>query len=186
MSISRLLSIAGAASLAAAMTPLAASADSFVVDLTHPIGTFAPKDGNIGEPDLTKPIRDSIQVPTFGMQAVFETLPNFETNRGYFGLGRFMLAEHHGTHVDAPVHYNNNAATLETTTPDKRTLEELSIDDLTGPVVFLDISGRVQSELDKNGGKPGPKTVTDFSNSSNNVVTAADIAGILPPRQIGR
>ena len=27
-----------------------ASADQIVLDLTHPIGTFAPKDGNIGEP----------------------------------------------------------------------------------------------------------------------------------------
>ena len=155
-----------------------AAADSFVVDLTHPIGTFAPKNGNIGEPDVTKPYKGSIQVPTFGGQVVYQGLPNFKTNRGFFGLGRFVMAEHHGTHVDAPVHYHNNAATLETTTPDTRTLEELSVDDLTGPVVFMDISSRVQAELDKNGGKPGAKTVTDFSNSSNNVVTAADIAAI--------
>ncbi|MDP6813941.1 MAG: cyclase family protein [Alphaproteobacteria bacterium] len=167
-----------ALAIASAMSWTAMAADTFVVDLTHAIGTFAPKDGNIGAPDVGKPFKGSIQVPTFGAQAVYEVLPNFKTNRGHFGLGRFVMAEHHGTHIDAPVHFNNSKATLETTTPDTRTLEELTVDDLTGPVVFIDISGRVQAELDKNGGKPGAKAVTDFSNASNNVVTAADIAGV--------
>jgi|TARA_B100001971_G_scaffold197937_1_gene207115 kynurenine formamidase len=157
--------------------PLAA-AGTFVVDLTHPIGTFSPKDGNIGKPDLTKPLKGSIQVPTFGAQAVYEALPDFKTNRGYFGMGRFLLYEHHGTHIDAPVHFNNTDKTLESKNPDKRTLEELGVDDLTGPVVFIDISSRVQAELDKNGGKPGKSSVTDFGNNTSNVVTAADIAGV--------
>lgn len=44
---------------------------------------------------------------------------------------------------------------------------------------MIDISGRVQSELDKNGGKPSPdKSVTDFSNASANVVTADDINAV--------
>jgi hypothetical protein len=77
------------------------------------------------------------------------------------------------------VHYNNDKASLETTTPDKRTLEELSAGGLTGPVVFIDISGRVQAELDKNSGKPGAKAVTDFASATNNVVTAADIADVV-------
>ena len=156
----------------------AAFADTFVVDLTHPIGTFAPKGGDIGTPDVSKPLKGSIEVPTFGAQAVYEVLPDFKTNRGHFGLGRFVLTEHHGTHIDAPFHYQNNKASLETKTPDLRTMEQLTANDLIGPVVFIDISGRVQSELDKNGGKPGAKTVTDFSNSSTNVVTAADIADV--------
>jgi len=155
-----------------------AVADTFVVDLTHPIGTFAPKGGDIATPDVSKPLKGSIQVPTFGAPAVYEVLPDFKTNRGHFGLGRFVLMEHHGTHIDAPFHYQNNKSSLETKTPDLRTMEELTANDLMGPIVFIDISGRVQSELDKNGGKPGSKAVTDFSNSSNNVVTAADIAGV--------
>ena len=155
-----------------------AVAGTFVVDLTHPIGTFAPKGGDIATPDVSKPLKGSIQVPTFGAPAVYEVLPDFKTNRGHFGLGRFVLMEHHGTHIDAPFHYQNNKSSLETKTPDLRTMEELTANDLMGPIVFIDISGRVQSELDKNGGKPGSKAVTDFSNSSNNVVTAADIAGV--------
>ena len=110
-------SAATATLLTTLMLSAAAGADQFVVDLTHAIGTFAPKDGNIGEPDLTKPYKSSIAVPTFGAQAVYETLPDFKTNRGHFGLGRFVLAEHHGTHIDAPVHFNNTADTTEVRTP---------------------------------------------------------------------
>jgi len=175
----RLATILSGLALSLALGIAAAAADSFLVDLTHPIGTFAPTNGDITKPDLSKPYKNSVAVPTFGAQVVYEELPNFETNRGFFGLGRFLMAEHHGTHLDSPVHYNNNADTLETTAPDRRTLEELRVDDLMGPVVFIDISSRVQAELDKNGGVASPdKSVTNFSNSSNNVVTAADIAAI--------
>jgi kynurenine formamidase len=45
--------------------------------------------------------------------------------------------------------------------------------------VLIDIAGRVSAELAKNGGKPSPdKAVTDFSNASMNVVTAADIDAV--------
>ena len=44
---------------------------------------------------------------------------------------------------------------------------------------MIDISGRVEAELAKNGGKPSPDTsVTDFSNSSANVVTPDDIDAV--------
>jgi kynurenine formamidase len=165
--------------------PVAAQ-QSFTVDLTHPIGTFAPLGGDITKPDLSKPFKTSVAVPTFGAQAVYETLPNFETNRGYFALGRMLLADHHGTHLDSPGHFQNTPATLETQRPDKRTMDELRVQDLVGPVVFIDISSRVRAVLDKNGGRPSPdKSVTDFSNSSNAVVTAADIDAIAPKLRNG-
>ena len=44
--------------------------------------------------------------------------------------------------------------------------------------MFIDISDRVEVELAKNGGEPGPMGVTDFSITSGNVVTAADIDAI--------
>lgn len=157
----------------------AAAQQTFTVDLTHPIGTFAPTAGDITKPDLARPFKSSIAVPTFGAQAVYETLPNFETNRGYFALGRIVLADHHGTHVDSPGHFNNTAATLESQRPDKRTMDELNAHELIGPLVLIDISSRVRAVLDKNGGRPSPdKNVTDLSNSSNAVVTAADIDAI--------
>jgi kynurenine formamidase len=76
----------------------------------------------------------------------------------------------------------NNAETQDPANPtaDKRKmLHMLGGDDLTGRAVVIDISGRVQAELDKNGGKPSPDTgVTNFSNNSGNVVTADDVAGV--------
>jgi kynurenine formamidase len=156
-----------------------AAAQTFTVDLTHPIGTFAPLNGDISKPDLTKPYRNSIAVPTFGAQAVYEVLPKFETNRGYFGLGRVLLADHHGTHIDSPGHFINAANSAEQAKPDQRSIDELKPSELIGPVVFIDISSRVQAVLDKNGGKPSPdRKVTDFSNSSRAVVTKADIDAV--------
>ena len=71
--------------------------------------------------------------------------------------------------------------------PGKRKLaHQLTAEDLIGRVVLIDISGRVQAELDKNGGKPSPdKSVTDFSNSSANVVGADDIAAVADKLQDG-
>lgn len=158
-----------------------AQAENFVVDLTHPIPTFAPMEGDPMKPDMAKPYLDSKPIPTFGQQTVF-SLGKFPTNQGHFDLGTLVLSEHHGTHMDTSGHYVNNEATQSPDNPtaDKRKLAHmLDGGDLTGRVVLIDISGRVQAELDKNGGKPSPdKSVTDFSNASGNVVTSADIEAV--------
>ncbi len=158
-----------------------AIAGSFMVDLTHPIPTFKPMGGDPMKPDLSQPWFDSKPIPTFGQQAIL-TISQFPTNWGHFDLGLLVLAEHHGTHMDTPAHYVNKPETMEKdgTPPEKRpTAERMGADDLVGPVVLIDISGRVQSELTKNGGKPSPDTkITDFSEKSANVVTADDISAV--------
>ncbi len=46
-------------------------------------------------------------------------------------------------------------------------MHEQTVEDLIGKAVVIDISARVQAELDKNSGKPSPDTkITDFSNRS--------------------
>ena len=45
-------------------------------------------------------------------------------------------------------------------------------------MVVIDISERVNAELGKNDGVPGPVEVTNFGNASTNVVTAADIDAV--------
>jgi kynurenine formamidase len=159
----------------------AANAASFMVDLTHPIPTFKPMGGDPMKPDLSQPWFDSKPIPTFGQQTIL-TISKFPTNWGHFDLGLLVLAEHHGTHMDTPAHYVNKPETMEKdgTPPEKRpTAERMGADDLVGPVVLIDISGRVQSELTKNGGKPSPDTkITDFSEKSANVVTADDISAV--------
>jgi kynurenine formamidase len=62
---------------------------------------------------------------------------------------------------------------------DRVAMHQLTPKQLIGPIVLIDIGGRVQRELDKNGGKPSPDvSVTDFSEDSGNVVTAADIEAV--------
>ena len=169
--------------LAAAALAVAAPAlaGSMTIDLTHPIPTFQPTEGDPMTPDLSKPWLDSVPIPSFGAQAVF-SLGQFPTNQGHFDLGLIVLSEHHGTHLDTPGHYVNNEGSMEAagTAPGERKLaHQLTSDDLIGPAVVIDISGRVQAELDKNGGTPSPdKAVTDFSNASANVVTAGDIDAV--------
>ncbi len=158
-----------------------ALAGSYMVDLTHPIPTFKPLGGDLMKPDMGQPWDDSKPIPSFGQQTVL-SFSQFPTNWGTFDLGLLVLAEHHGTHMDAPAHYVNKIETMEKggIPPAKRlTADKLGADDLVGRVVLIDISGRVQSELAKNGGKPSPDLkVTNFSEKSSNVVTADDIAAI--------
>ncbi|MFC1681621.1 cyclase family protein [Pseudomonadota bacterium] len=149
-----------------------------MIDLTHPLGTFNPTDGDLTKPDLSSPHGDSIAVPTFGNQAVYEVLPDFPTNQGHFVLGRFLVYEHHGTHMDSSYHFQNNEASQEPD-PQRKLMHEMTADDLIGPAVVIDIGSRVQTELDKNGGKPSPDAnVTDFSDDSPNVIMAEDIDAI--------
>ena len=156
-------------------------AGSYTVDLSHPIPTFAPMADDPMKPDMSKPYLDSKPIPTFGQQTVF-ALSRFPTNQGHFDLGTLILSEHHGTHMDTPGHYVNNAGSQESAgipIGERKLAHQLTSDDLTGKTVVIDISNRVATELAKNGGKPSPDiSVTDFSNSSVNVVTADDIRAV--------
>jgi kynurenine formamidase len=156
-------------------------ADSFMVDLTHPIPTFKPMGGDPMKPDMNQPWLDSKPIPTFGQQTVF-SISQFPTNWGHFDLGLLVLSEHHGTHMDTSAHYINNSETMEKDgiPPNKRMkAHQLGAEDLVGPIVLIDISGRVNTELGKNGGKPHPDPkVTNFGENSANVVTADDIAAV--------
>jgi kynurenine formamidase len=156
-------------------------AQSFLVDLTHPIPTFKPMKDKPMEPDLTQPWLGSKPIPTFGQQTVL-SISEFPTNQGNFDLGLLIISEHHGTHLDTVSHYVNKAESMEKggTPNDKRKhVHQLGAADLIGRVVLIDISGRVKAELDKNGGKPSPDPkVTNFGNKSPNVVTAEDIAAV--------
>ena len=154
---------------------------SLSIDLSHPIPTFAPSEDDPMKADLSRPYLDSVPIPTFGGQAVL-TFAKFPTSDGHFSLGTIILAEHHGTHLDTPGHYVNNAASLEKENKpadQRKHTHDLNANDLIGHAVLIDISGRVEMELAKNGGVPSADvTVTDFSNSSANVVTADDIQAV--------
>lgn len=158
-----------------------ALAGTFLVDLTHPLPTFHPMQGDPMKPDTGNPWLGSKPIPTFGQQTVL-TIAEFPTNQGKFDIGTVVLSEHHGTHMDTAAHYVNNADSMEPgmmAAKDRKLAHQLEAQDLMGRVVLIDISGRVQAELDKNGGRPSPdKSVTDFSNGSVNVVGPDDIEAV--------
>ena len=99
-----LVVLAGSVALAAQT----ASADSFTIDLTHPIPTFKPMDGDPMKPDLNQPWLDSKPIPSFGQQVVL-SYSQFPTNQGYFDLGLVVVS---GTprhaHGHPRAHYVNN------------------------------------------------------------------------------
>lgn len=152
-----------------------------VLDLTHPIPTFKPSAEDPTAPDLSAPWGNAALHPTFGAHAVL-SISQFPTNQGYFDIGKLILSEHHGTHLDTSGHFMHNDDVMEPggiPNTDRQLAHQLGAQDLIGKVVLIDISGRVQTELDKNGGRPSPDTaVTDFSNSSVNVVGPDDIEAV--------
>ena len=181
MSRSNILLAALCGSALALLSASTHAAGSFIVDLTHPIPTFQPMEGDPMKPDMSKPWLDSQAIPSFGQQTVL-AIGQFPTNQGHFDLGTLVLSEHHGTHMDSSAHYVNNEGSMEEGNPapeQRKYMHMLDGEDLSGPVVLVDISARVQAELDRNGGTPSPDTsVTDFSDASGNAVTADDIAAV--------
>lgn len=162
--------------LPAAVAPAGAQT---VIDLTHPIPTFQQSADNPVRPDLSKPWTDFGAYPIYGEQAVL-WLRQIPTNHGHIESGRVTLWEHQGTHLDAPSHFVNNPQSAESgAQPRRSALHEIPAERLVGPAVVIDISERVRKELAKNGGRPSPdRSVTDFSETSNAVVTAADIDAV--------
>ena len=151
-----------------------------VIDLSHQLTTFEPKPGDAAADrfaaDLTKPINGSRVVAAFSDQMVLIPVPDFPTGDGVFKLNTTILPENLGTSIDAGGHFVANQPTAAN--PDQRGLADLTVDDLTGPVVVIDIGARVDAELSKNEGNPGPIEATNFGSATASVVTAADIDAI--------
>ena len=151
-----------------------------VVDLSHQLTTFEPSPSSAPDErfaaDLTKPVAGSWPVPAFSDQMILVRDPDFPTGDGVFKLNTTVLPENLGTSIDAGAHFVADRPLGSS--PDQRGLADLTVDDLTGRVVVIDISERVDVELRKNDGVPGPVEVTDFGIASANVVTAADIEAV--------
>jgi kynurenine formamidase len=145
-------------------------------DFTHQIPLFAPTAGDITKPDLSKPFKDSKAVASFGFQATRKVKGPFKTQKGFFQWGWFHFDEHYTTHLDSTDHYLNTDTSANA---DKRSIEEYTLRDIIGRIVFIDISARVSMELAKNGGKPSPNlAVTNFSEATGATVLPEDIEKI--------
>ena len=179
MPLSRSIGIAAAAVALVSAAPVQAQTAIDGVryyDFTHKIPTFAPLGGDMTKPDLSKGFKDSRAVASFGFQATRKLKEPFKTETGFFQWGWFYFDEHYTTHLDSTDHYLNSDASMNA---DKRSVEEYTLRDLVGRIVFIDISARVAAELAKNGGVPSPNPqVTNFSEATGATVMPADIEKI--------
>ncbi|PYJ02257.1 MAG: cyclase [Verrucomicrobia bacterium] len=81
---------------------------------------------------------DTIYWPT-AQNFVLETEFKGVTPKGYFyTANRFHASEHGGTHIDAPIHF----------APNGKTLDMLSLDQLTGAAVVVDVSAKALDDAD--------------------------------------
>ena len=145
------------------------------IDLTHAAPMFEALENNLSKPDLSKPIAESQAVCGHGLGARMPK-PDFQAAAGVFHWGLFSMDEHFATHIDSQCHFVTTDPELSISNPDRRYAHEFTLDDLIGPLVYVDISERVDKELARNEGLPSPdKKVTDFSNSSDATVRLEDI-----------
>jgi kynurenine formamidase len=70
---------------------------------------------------------------------VLEKGPEGTTDQGYYyAAHRFRMAEHGGTHLDAPIHFYEN----------RWTVDEIPLDRLVGPAVLIDVAPRCAENRD--------------------------------------
>lgn len=142
-------------------------------DLTHVIPTFAATGGDVTKPDMTKPMKNLKTVASFEFQATRKLKDPLKTQKGFFQWAWFHFDEHYTTYLDSPDHYLNNDVSANS---DKRSVEEYTLRDIIGPVVYIDIFARVTKELAKNGDKPSPNPgVTNFGEATGATVLASYI-----------
>ncbi|MGE0737196.1 MAG: cyclase family protein [Alphaproteobacteria bacterium] len=149
---------------------------SMIADLTHPIPMFHALGKDVTKADTSKPFKDSRPVAGFGFQPTRIPKPDFKTKVGNFQWAWFYMDEHYGTHIDSTDHYQYLPGAKTDMKPDNRSMEQYGVKDITGPIVFIDISARVDAELAKNKGVPSPDAkITNFNDDGPATVTAADI-----------
>lgn len=90
--------------------------------------------------DLTHSFNvNSIYWPTTPSGFGYAPIANGKTEGGwYYSAGAFQAPEHGGTHMDAPVHFKENAATAD----------RVPLERLIAPVLVIDVSGQCAGNPD--------------------------------------
>ena len=90
--------------------------------------------------DLTYPFSGkTLYWPNNAKGFELDTMHDGPTEKGfYYSSFGFSAPEHGGTHVDAPIHFAQG----------KKTVDQLSLDQLTGDAVVIDVSAKAMSNRD--------------------------------------
>jgi kynurenine formamidase len=132
---------AGAAGVVPA-SPARAEGFSRVVDLTHTL------DGSF---------------PTFVGEPGVELQPVFTYEEHGLNLYDWAIAEHSGTHMDAPIHFAEEA----------QTADEIPVEHLVVPLAVIDIAGRAENDADT---RLTPDDITAFEARHGPVPEGACVA----------
>lgn len=89
--------------------------------------------------DLTYSFDDQTVFWPTGKEFVLEKVFGGITEKGhYYETNTFCMAEHGGTHIDAPIHFYEN----------RHTVDEIPLDRLIGAAVVVDMSAKCQADRD--------------------------------------
>ncbi len=89
--------------------------------------------------DLTYPFdHRTIYWPTEDGFSLIRGKAGFTSKGYYYAANRFKSAEHGGTHIDAPIHFYK----------DRRTVDEIPLQQLIGEGVLVDVSEKCESDPD--------------------------------------
>ena len=150
-------------------------------DLSHLVPLYEPLNGDATKSDLSKPVANSKPVAgSGGMLGVRTAKPRLKLKHGYLQWGFYYIEEHYSTHLDSTDHFITTTKALKTVQhADERDVAGFKLDELIGPIVYIDISDRVTRELAKNGGRPSTDLgLTNFDNDSGNNIDVEHINAI--------
>ena len=109
--------VAAAAGTAITGTPAMAAGHGTVEDMTHTL-----------TPDF----------PTYFGESQFSTEQLFNYAEHSFNLFQYTVNEHTGTHIDAPLHFSEDGASVD----------EIEVSNLIAPLCVIDIAARAASNAD--------------------------------------
>jgi kynurenine formamidase len=152
-----------------------------VHDLTHLAPLYEALEGDSTQWDINQPLGNSQPVAgSGGRLGVRTTKPEMQLPNGTLRWGYVFLEEHYSTHVDSTDHFVlTNESLSNLTERDVRDVSQFTLEELIGPIVYIDVSDRVNKELAKNGGKPSiDLKLTNFNDETGISVMASDIDAV--------
>ena len=115
---------------------LKGSAAGAVAMATSAAGTSAMAQGHSSVEDMTHTLHEDF--PTYFGDSQFSREQLFSYAKDSFNLYRYTINEHTGTHIDAPLHFSEDGASVD----------EIPVADLIAPLCVIDIAARAAEDPD--------------------------------------
>jgi len=114
-----------------------------------------------GYHDLTHTLDE--EFPTFSGEPQYSREQVFNYKDNGFNLYNLTLSEHIGTHMDAPIHFSEDA----------NTVDEIPVEDLIAPLCVIDISARAQDDANA---QLTPEDINEWTATNGEIPEKACVA----------